>query len=165
MSVTCSPTVGQQVSNSCVNVPEMQDMEYETGQQSGVGKPKKTECSHNIGKTGDHNLPSRAWSSQINFVWFGSEFLHIKQVTVQPGVFYFFFPPLPLQSIIVIHFPQTKMLGYGQTNQANLHKHNMQMTICKCQMENPELKPGSNKTMLKKLCWKLDDHLRWRQEI
>lgn len=85
------------------------------------------------------------------YVWFGSEFLHIKQVTVQPGVFYFFFPPPPLQSI-VIHFPQTKMLGYGQTNQTNLHKHNMQMTICKCQMENPELKPGSNKTMLKKLC-------------
>lgn len=162
--MTCSPTVGQQVSNSCVNVPEMQDMEYETGQQSGVGKSKKTECSHYIGKTGDHNVPSRAWSSQINFVWFGSEFLHIKQVTVQPGVFYFFSPPPPPQSI-VIHFPQTKMLGYGQTNQANLHKHNMQMTICKCQMENPELKPGSNKTMLKKLCWKLDDHSRWRQEI
>lgn len=55
----------------------MQDMEYETGQQSGVGKSKKTECSHYIGKTGDHNVPSRAWSSQINFVWFGSEFLHI----------------------------------------------------------------------------------------
>lgn len=163
--VTCSPTVGQQVSNSCVNVPEMQDMEYETGEQSGVGKSKKTECSHYIGKTGDHNAPIRAWSSQIDFM-FGLvvNFFTLNKLLSSLVSSIFSFPPPPLQSI-VIHFPQTKMLGYGQTNQANLHKHNMQMTICKCQMENPELKPGSNKTMLKKLCWKLDDHSRWRQEI
>ena len=81
----------------------------------------------------------------------------------QAWLFYFFTHPL---KSTVIHFPQTKMLGYGQTNQANIQKHNMQLTICKCQMKNPELKPGSNgNNVYKETLFKLDYHSRQCQEI